>query len=64
MTCRRPRGLIVLVKQGSEIGGTQGPGYKVERPGKKNVTLEALISFGEAVVATGLPAISVWQTVL
>ena len=31
----------------------------------KYVTLEALVSFGEeAVVATGLPVISVWQTVL
>ena len=30
----------------------------------KQATFEAIVSFGEAVVATGLPAISVWQTVL
>ena len=29
----------------------------------KQATLKALVSFGEAVVATGLP-ISMWQTVL
>ena len=30
----------------------------------KQATFEALVSFVEADVATGLPAISVWQTVL